>query len=303
MNKKIIGIVAIIAVLMAVLLYKYSTDQSDTENIADQQENANQDQIVGDDKDEHGCILTAGYSWCDAKQKCLRPWEEGCEDYITQLFRAIKEKTEIDFSEPNNIELVWQVESEEGIKDLALQALMISANTVANEDFQKIKTVIENDGFEKDKYNARGGIFGEFDAYRKDNFGLVCTLSGIASDFDPDNPKYEPQTTDKDVKITCAILDKALVPEISTEKRIREALAAKHNKKVSQTEITIVQETENHARGNVVFQPGGSENSGMFLAAKINNEWQIVFDGNGSISCKELEIYNFPENITEDVCY
>lgn|GEM_PF-3752709 len=36
-------------------------------------------QIVGNDRDEHGCIGSAGYSWCDAKQKCLRSWEEKCQ--------------------------------------------------------------------------------------------------------------------------------------------------------------------------------------------------------------------------------
>jgi len=34
--------------------------------------------LVGGDKDEHGCIGSAGYSWCEAKQKCLRVWEEAC---------------------------------------------------------------------------------------------------------------------------------------------------------------------------------------------------------------------------------
>ena len=34
--------------------------------------------IVGGDKDEHGCIGSAGYSWCELKQKCLRSWEESC---------------------------------------------------------------------------------------------------------------------------------------------------------------------------------------------------------------------------------
>ena len=33
---------------------------------------------VGGDKDEHGCIGSAGYSWCQEQQKCLRPWEEPC---------------------------------------------------------------------------------------------------------------------------------------------------------------------------------------------------------------------------------
>lgn len=36
-------------------------------------------QLVGGDRDAHGCIGSAGYSWCEAKQKCLRVWEESCE--------------------------------------------------------------------------------------------------------------------------------------------------------------------------------------------------------------------------------
>jgi len=35
--------------------------------------------MVGNDKDSHGCIGSAGYSWCELKQKCLRVWEEKCE--------------------------------------------------------------------------------------------------------------------------------------------------------------------------------------------------------------------------------
>jgi hypothetical protein len=35
--------------------------------------------MVGNDRDEHGCIGSAGYTWCDTKQKCLRTWEEPCE--------------------------------------------------------------------------------------------------------------------------------------------------------------------------------------------------------------------------------
>ncbi|VVB80194.1 Uncharacterised protein [uncultured archaeon] len=37
-------------------------------------------QVVGGDKDEHGCIGSAGYSWCEVKQKCLRSWEENCSN-------------------------------------------------------------------------------------------------------------------------------------------------------------------------------------------------------------------------------
>lgn len=41
--------------------------------------------IIGGDKDEHGCLIAAGYSWCEAKQKCLRTWEEPCETGNTGL--------------------------------------------------------------------------------------------------------------------------------------------------------------------------------------------------------------------------
>lgn len=37
-----------------------------------------QEAMVGGDRDEHGCIGSAGYTWCEAKQKCLRLWEEPC---------------------------------------------------------------------------------------------------------------------------------------------------------------------------------------------------------------------------------
>lgn len=39
---------------------------------------ANPEKPIGGEKDEHGCLLMAGYTWCEAKQKCLRVWEEGC---------------------------------------------------------------------------------------------------------------------------------------------------------------------------------------------------------------------------------
>ena len=42
------------------------------------------EQLVGNDEDEHGCKASAGYSWCESKQKCLRTWEEKCEEVIVE---------------------------------------------------------------------------------------------------------------------------------------------------------------------------------------------------------------------------
>jgi hypothetical protein len=54
-------------------------------------------QLVGGDRDVHGCIGSAGYMWCEPKQKCLRIWEEKCfvaeEAALTQIFAAEHKET------------------------------------------------------------------------------------------------------------------------------------------------------------------------------------------------------------------
>jgi len=30
---------------------------------------------VGGDRDTHGCLPSAGYSWCARENACMRPWE------------------------------------------------------------------------------------------------------------------------------------------------------------------------------------------------------------------------------------
>ena len=71
--KKIL-IYLIIVIILFVILYKWPKT---TNNINTTITTIN---IVGGDRDEHGCIGSAGYSWCESKQKCLRVWEESCQD-------------------------------------------------------------------------------------------------------------------------------------------------------------------------------------------------------------------------------
>lgn len=42
-----------------------------------------QPKLIGGEKDSHGCLIAAGYSWCEIKQKCLRTWEESCDETTT----------------------------------------------------------------------------------------------------------------------------------------------------------------------------------------------------------------------------
>lgn len=49
--------------------------------------------VVGNDSDEHGCRGSAGYSWCEAKQACIRAWEEACEGDLraSEVMRTAQE--------------------------------------------------------------------------------------------------------------------------------------------------------------------------------------------------------------------
>lgn len=38
-------------------------------------DNTDKTKILGADKDEFGCVGSAGYSWCARTKQCERPWE------------------------------------------------------------------------------------------------------------------------------------------------------------------------------------------------------------------------------------
>ena len=40
--------------------------------------------LVGSDRDEHGCIASAGYQWSELLQDCIRPFEKGSRLKSTQ---------------------------------------------------------------------------------------------------------------------------------------------------------------------------------------------------------------------------
>ena len=70
---------------------------------SDQEAENNQQQIVGNDRDEHGCIGSAGYSWCEEKRKCLRSWEESCENLDWKTYQS--NKLGIKFKYPQEAEI------------------------------------------------------------------------------------------------------------------------------------------------------------------------------------------------------
>jgi spore germination protein GerM len=88
----------------------------------------------------------------------------------------------------------------------------------------------------------------------------------------------------------------------TTEDLIKELFSKKYDKPISEITINISAQDETHVRGGVSFSPGGSENGGMFLAVKENNQWKLVYDGNGAAPCKELGEYGFTQDFLKGIC-
>ena len=86
--------------------------------------------------------------------------------------------------------------------------------------------------------------------------------------------------------------------DISDE--IKQLFIQKYNKAEDEVTVTVNQQTADYARGGVKFGKNGIGEGGIFLAAKVDGVWRLVFDGNGIYRCSQLKPYNFPESMAPD---
>jgi len=102
-------------------LIKNELPENTTTNSNESPETNNNDEpIIGGETDEYGCLIAAGYSWCQPKQKCLRIWEEKCTENIPEP------TTQEDFSDAGEIALKYFQETDEyqaGGKNLNIQII------------------------------------------------------------------------------------------------------------------------------------------------------------------------------------
>lgn len=88
-----------------------------------------------------------------------------------------------------------------------------------------------------------------------------------------------------------------ILPKGQAAEAITQLFKDKYPKYAATVSVTINQETENHVRGDVIFEKGAP--GGIFFATKVDEKWQIVHDGNGAIPCK-LVTYGFPTEMLTD---
>ncbi len=186
--KKGFSVIAILIIILAAALAGggayYAGTQKQSKTIP--RPTPERENLVGSDKDEHGCIGAAGYRWCELKQKCLRTWEESCAE----------------------------VTPAPAVKINAVPTVIVDETKI-------LKTFVKN------------------------------------------------------------------------------TLVAKHGSGANELTISVAKIQGDFASGGASGEGGG----GMWFAAKVDGNWQLVWDGNGVILCKDLTAYpNFPASMIPE-CY
>ncbi|MBZ9569892.1 protease inhibitor I42 family protein [Patescibacteria group bacterium] len=231
-------------------------------------------------------------------QSTLIPEEEGKEetkDEVSILLEDLKQETKINFSEIQPVEIKWNVNKYEEIEEVIVEGKGFEAKGISSEQYNNVELFFEDKGFEVDLYNVADATFAWLVGYKKDY--IVCTIVGKIW-LDEEGMPLEGDKNDVEVK--CGKGDSSIEHLFSKEELIKKLFAEKYNKKVAQVNLSINQETENHVRGGIAFLPGGPGEEGIFLAAKVDDHWELAFDGTGVISCEQVEKYNFPEDMIEN---
>ena len=68
-----------VVVLSGIVLSMLSCNSPKKEEVKEEKVNTEETQepLVGADRDEHGCITSAGFSWSELQQTCVQLWEAG----------------------------------------------------------------------------------------------------------------------------------------------------------------------------------------------------------------------------------
>jgi len=75
---------------------------------------------------------------------------------------------------------------------------------------------------------------------------------------------------------------------------IKAALVAKHGSPAASLKITVSKIEGDFAQGGASVEGGG----GMWFAAKVEGQWNLVWDGNGVIECSDIASYpGFPKSM------
>jgi hypothetical protein len=166
-------------------------------------------EIIGGDKDEHDCLGSAGYSWCVAKGKCLRVFEEWCADQARELVvNDLQGESGVKFQYQGESSFTWMIWKDNQVVSLPMSGAYYKAENVSMEQSNKIDKYL-NDNLEMDKYNVADGIVGGLRGYISGYMACVMNFS-FPNIIKTEGAPSVPQTDIRTIEIKCGFFNSNL---------------------------------------------------------------------------------------------
>ena len=121
----------------------------------------------------------------------------GEKDQVVLFLERMEEETGIDFSEIEEIELKWNIETEEKIETLIIEGKGFKADSLLSEKERRLSKFLEDSGFKVDMLNIAAGTVAYLTGYEKEE--MVCLVYGKILEADTGGQK-------RDVEVSCGLM-------------------------------------------------------------------------------------------------
>jgi len=148
-------------------------------------------------------------------------------------------------------------------------------------DVQEVSNDRTREGKEDAKSSGEEGLTGEGSAPAEESSASSFATSGS---FSSPTPSASPTTSEESNE--------------SVIETLKLLFAQKYEKRVDDILVTISKREGNYLVGGVKF--AGEETEAYILAAKVNESWKIIFDGNGMWTCDIVDVVDFPSTLVPE---
>ena len=253
------------------------------------------ERLIGGDQDEHGCLGPAGYSWCEAKQKCLRLFEEFCPDQAADLAADLGSAVGLTLVPAGEARFNWTVNYEAAkTASEEISGVAYEADGATSEQALAGETYL-NSLAAPDQYNQADGPEGALRGYQIDYQACLYNFRRPAGSGEGDGAKLS-------IRLECGFFNPNSVDRIAVEEAARDFFRQTSKSAPADIKISVTAQTDSHARGSATFldDSGQAVAGAYFFARRLDGRWQIILHGNGQIDCRTLADNDFPAEMSED---
>lgn len=209
-------------------------------------------------------------------------------DPVAAIIRQILLSAGLSGAVMQPVEFEWNYKAEGEVQSVAVEGFGVVLAGLEVDVLQAVRQALRDMKMESDLYNASAGTVSSAEGYADAETGLVCrVVTGLEDEDFINQPRYT-------LDLRCGFADPALFVSStpSTAEAIRQVFAEKYTRPLEEVVLEVQDEFKVFAKGSVRFE--GEMGGGMWLAYRDNEDWRIVYDGNGTVPCSAIDQYDFP---------